>query len=196
MWFLFFILVIIFSNDAFSQSNQSVYPKNNQHLEDTNIVFIWNEDLIDSFYKFQIATDSLFQSLLIDSNNIVSNKINLSLSTYYFHVRSYSKNQLSNWSISCKFYCFIPSQLDSLEIWLSSDKGVVLDTNLRVQKWLNRVGRNNAVSPILINNPLFDTAEHSLYFDGQNRFLVLDSNVSAHANIPTNTVLKKYTLDE
>ena len=66
------IFFIFFIQGIYAQNSSLVYPKNKQVLSDTNIAFFWDETIGADKYQLQLALDSDFQFILIDSTNIVS----------------------------------------------------------------------------------------------------------------------------
>ena len=74
---------------AFLQAQSIVYPKNNQLLSDTSITIQWNEYSEASKYQLQIATDSLFQNIILDSSQLAKSSLTVYLSygTYFSRVK-------------------------------------------------------------------------------------------------------------
>jgi len=124
-----------------------VYPKNNQVLSDTSITLQWDEIPNTTSYQLQIATDSLFQNILLDSSQILHNhpQISLPYGSYFFHIKPLSIPPSPGLPFSrfSKFTLFYPKAIDSLVLWLSADTGVTKDANNKVSQWSDLSGYNN-----------------------------------------------------
>lgn len=134
---LFFSLTII---NGYSQDVNFVFPRSNQVLSDTLILFHWDKVAGNQQYQFQLSNDSLYQNLIIDTS-VVYDKVELdvdySLSPYFIRVKH------SVWSKTVRFNCFNPKSIDSLMLWLSADTGVVKDGNGKVSQWNDLSGNGN-----------------------------------------------------
>ena len=78
------ILSVLFLGFSSSLANAQsiVYPRNSQVISDTNITILWDNIINYDSYHIQISEDSLFQTLLIDSNNLSETEF-LPIDQYY-----------------------------------------------------------------------------------------------------------------
>ena len=181
--YLILLLFIQFLGFTIELSAQSIIlPKNNQVFSDTLISVVWDESAGVDYYNLQVSTDSSFQSIILDSNNISTNSaqdnniglyLNRSVNPYFCRIRFNSNSQYSNWSAPVKFFVFDPNLLDSLVLWLAADTGIVKDANQKVSQWSDFSGLNHNASQINSSvQPVFQDSAYlnkpSVSFSGGN----------------------------
>jgi len=149
------LLVGIFSIQA--QDVELVSPHNNMVIEDSVVDFVWNTNTIYSSYNIQVADDSLFSTIFIDSANILTGNINLNIGnnkTRYWKIKA---SKVLGGVDSTNVYSFSTisfSQLSSLYFRFVADSGVV-HTNDTVSLW-NDIGPNtlNIAQALSTKQPL------------------------------------------
>ena len=107
---------------------QQIYPLNNSNFEQVAVDFEW-EKLNYSLTRFQVSTDSLFNSfyvlinpgngdttffgnqLFVENNKTVAFPLN---QKYYWRVRSENKMGVSDWSETWSFTTYFPTKVDEV----------------------------------------------------------------------------------
>jgi len=143
---------------AFSKAQSIVYPKNNQVVSDTNILFQWNEYPEPALYQLQIAYDSLFQNMLLDSSQISNANLSISLShgVYYTRIKALPTSPSLPFSSFARFTVFFPKSIDSLVLWLAADTGISKASNGKVSQWNDLSGFNHDAAQSTTNKqPVF-----------------------------------------
>ncbi|MEO8232097.1 MAG: YCF48-related protein [Ignavibacteriota bacterium] len=118
------------SNITLPSTPQQIYPINNSNFEQTTVDFEW-ERLNYSLTRFQVSTDSLFNSfyvlinpgngdttfygnnLYIENNKTVPFPLN---QKYFWRVRSENKMGVSDWSDTWSFTTYYPNNVDEKNI--------------------------------------------------------------------------------
>ena len=130
----------------------TVFPKTNQSVNG-NVLFQWNRKDTVSFYRIQIAKDSIFTNLLLDTSNILKNTFSLELNTisnYHWRVFAYYNAAIIDTTNQDQFSSFNPLEIDSLRLWLKGDS-VLLGTNNQVVSWFDLSDSGRVLTQ---NNPL------------------------------------------
>lgn len=90
-------------------SPKLLFPYNNSTGNHTSFTFYWSQSSGASNYRFQLSTDSLFNTLIINDSNIFGTTLSKSvtglspLTGYFWQMNSKSVNGLSLWSETYKF---------------------------------------------------------------------------------------------
>ena len=192
--FIFFILFIPVVS-SFSQPLSLVYPKNDFVTDTTHIRFEWNGIAGAINYNLEIASDSLFTSIVSNHSGITNtfylDTLNLN-QIIWWRVQSFDGTSLSPWSSQNKLNIINPTFFSGLDIWYSSDTGVVLN-GTTVSTWQDLSGNNNHAKqtdpikqPTKIPNVL--NGKPVLRFDGTNDFM----EFSKLTNIRTAFIITKH----
>jgi hypothetical protein len=132
-------------------------PINNSTSNLSSLNFNWNKALGASNYRIQIATDSMFNNLVLnDSTLFGTDSVKLvsglsSLTWYYWRMNSKSSNGLSLWSDTWKFKTLgVPTQVSLLE---PANNAVNQPVNITF-KWTKAVDQTLAMSneQLIMNN--------------------------------------------
>ncbi len=136
---LLIIIILLATIGLFAQKATMVYPKTNQVVSDSTILFMWDEIPNTSSYNLQIALDSFFQNIVLDSNTF-RNKLAITVdsnisTTYFVRVNGLKNNQLSNWSNVVVFNVFNLNMFDDISLILDAQNNVVVDAQNNVDYW-------------------------------------------------------------
>lgn len=195
MKFLLSIFFILFSVCLFAQKPGIVFPKNGQVLQDTSITLIWDAYPNATQYQLTLASDSLFQNLVVNAQSTTDNRQPTTLNsntTYHGFIRYISPSSSFS-SDTFSFTIFSPNSIDSLKYWFSSDYGIITDINNKVEKWKFRnsnfrLYQNNiSLRPNLLINGY--NGFPSINFQGLNAFLFSDSIIISTGNKSLTTFL-------
>lgn len=184
---LFFIVLFLAGIQAQQKSN-TVWPKDGYVTDDTTLTLQWDEHPDATSYRLAVATDSLFQNVVLDTGNLIKNSYSLMLQSWqdYHWFVEYAFPNGALMSDTVSFTVFSPKDIDSLVLWLSADTGVVKDSNGLVSQWNDLSGSANAIQNDTASQPFFiDSALNknpAISFEGKDAFLTGNFN----ATLPDN----------
>ncbi|GAB4280903.1 MAG: hypothetical protein Kow0068_05280 [Marinilabiliales bacterium] len=171
------------SLDALPQSNTTVFPKNNQVLNDSIIVFKWNHNNDDISFHFVLAEDNNFNTVLYDYPNILDDSLIIILTpnkTYFWKVRRFNGTSFSNWSTTIKFVIIEPHSLNNVNLLLIADS-VEMQNDSIISMWYDQSGYDKHAyqstgiyMPVIRDSAIFNFP--AIYFDGTNDHLKIDSS--------------------
>ncbi len=189
-FFSLFVLLFIalVGNKSIAQPLTAVTPKADATLASSPTLFQWNSKDNAINYKFELASDSLFTSIIHQTTTTdlqAANPITLAPNNYFWRVIALYLSSPNDTSLFYKFNIFNPSQLSGLKLWLKADS--VELTNNKVSKWPDLSGNNNHVTqtdtnfqPTKALNQLNENP--TIQFDGINDILdgedILDIDTS------------------
>lgn len=180
--YLVFILLLL-AKFSPGQTFTAYYPKTGQFVSG-EVDFAWNTADSASQYRFKLGTNNQLTQLNIDqfttSNNFSLS--NLSNGLYFWKVIAYKGSIPTDSTRAYRFNCFSVAQLDSVNLWLRSDTGLVLNGNT-VATWndlsdsslnLNQV--TAARQPLFSNSVL--NGYPGVFFDGVNDYFDFPINLT------------------
>ncbi len=177
---LFFIFVAFLTHNAFSSF--LVFPKNNSLLVYNEVEFLWNIDEAAVSYQIVIATDQNFTTIIKDTT-VTANSCLIELSecqSYFWKVGVYNGVFLT-WSETRSFSIMNPSCISSVNVWLSSDSLVSIDSSNKVTQWNNIIGSEVFSQPIQSYQPQLVANSFGGYpiirLDGSDDFLLFDDTL-------------------
>ena len=170
-----FLLVTIFLSLLFpvlAQKPGNVYPKNGQILSDTSITLQWDAHPNATLYQLTLASDSLFQNLLVNAQSTTDNRQPITLnsnSTYYGFITYF--NPLDTFpSDTFSFTVFCPKDEDSLLLWFDSHYNLEYDGLKRIHEWGSMNDTVKLRQSVTGSKPLFIDSTYkafpSVHFDG------------------------------
>jgi PKD repeat protein len=175
------VFIITFCQFSKSQTDITIYPKNNIVKIDSSRSFVWNKVIAALGYQLQIASDTAFLNLVVDSLTGDTNNLDISLSKgiYYWHLRSFNTG-FSNWSPTKKITIIQLDSLATLAQHFISDSNVTLSAGT-VDVWEDISGNNiqaiqstNVFKPTQVSNVL--NGHSAIRFDGvDDRLMINDS---------------------
>ncbi len=218
-YYLLILFVAFNIGSLYAQEYGISYPKHNQVVSDTNVTINWNEYVSASSYQLQIATDSLFQNIILDSSQIMPSGLNVNLSygAYFIRIKPLplSPSPSLPFSSSSKFTIFSPKTIDSLVLWLAADTGVTKNAIKKVSQWNDLSGYNNnaqqsssSLQPIIVDSiigrkPTISFIGGDYLLSGQyvdtvsnrNRtvFTLIDNHYLSGYNIPFSNFILNHT---
>jgi len=140
----------------------TVYPKNNQVVSEV-VQFRWNAKEGADSYQVEMAKDSLFLSLIGTQKSADLNMtftFDSAVDTLFWRVKSLEKNIITDTSNISRCFLFNISNVDSVNLWLRADQGVVIQNGF-VSDWLDQSDSALQIAqpninrrPTLINNEL------------------------------------------
>jgi len=147
----------LFSLSLNAQEFRGVYPKLNQYINE-EVSFSWTIVDSASSYTVQVSNDILFNSLYAEFE-VTANEVNLDIpdttATYYWRVIANITAQPFDTTVVNAFNSFYPKEIDSLNLWLRADTGVVI-TNNKVSMW------NDLSDSALVLNQVFTSIQPSI----------------------------------
>ena len=193
MKFLLSFIFILLSYFLSAQKPGIVFPKNGQVLQDTFITILWDAHPNATQYQLTLASDSLFQNLVVNAQSTTDNRQPITLTsnqTYHGFVYYYTSTTAFS-SDTFSFTVFSPKDIDSLLVWLSADDGVIKDSLNKVTQWLDRSGNNHNAIPTTYNYaPVFqEEINQNIYFDGTNKLNLGDVDFNNYSFIISNKPL-------
>jgi PKD repeat protein len=180
---LFSVLLIFITTGSFSQSLRLKIPHQDYVSSDKNVLLRWSK-VNNSFYDLQVDTIPSFSNPMINITGLVNTSHIVTLTVgkkYHWRARSVINSVPGNWTPSRSFDIIRPSQIDSCQLWLRADSGVVLN-GLTVESWLDFSPNQRVVTQTAsASQPLFQSAGMNgnpcLQFDGINdRFSISNFN--------------------
>ncbi len=197
---VFFFSAIIFCGQA-ANLPSLVWPKNEMSLFENRVLFQWNAANEADSYTLQVATDPLFEEIIIEA--LTSS---LELDTllpqpykpiYYWRVLAHLQDGSDELvSFVYHFRLFSPSSLENLVVWLSANS-VITNPSGKIQQWTDLSGNNNHAiqneesdQPEWIEDAI--NSQPAIHFNGNSHFLTADFN-----NIyePPNSFFVVYNLE-
>jgi len=158
-----------------------IYPNDNTVLSDTIVNFMWNYSENASNYLLQIATDSLFNNIIIYQETVLNN-YQLSIINYQlFYWRVIAFNICNDFVISEPYNFTIISieNFIGINLWLKASEGIVKDSINNILAWKNIINPNDsafqndfAKQPDFINGDPQIFNQPAIYFNGINDKLV------------------------
>lgn len=140
---IFFYFFCVLCNGLIGQSLSVVFPKESQSV-DTLVQLNWNKGDSSNTYRLLLNDNNTF------SNPLISRVVNtpsfdtvLPIGSYFWKVLELKNNIAIDSSSVNTFQVFIPSQLDSLDLWIKSDTGLVFSTGNDVLVWEDQSGNNS-----------------------------------------------------
>lgn len=162
-----------------------VLPINNCINSSESINFSWNQSDNTLFYEIVIAEDSLFNNVIFTQSNILSNNININLSTssnsIFWKIKAYNPCLTISESETFKFLRFSPSQIQNLELWSSADSVLNNSGYAEIMYDLSGNDFNFTQSNFTKRPSVFIDAFNNqkfLGFDGNNDFMKCDFGTS------------------
>ena len=117
---------------------KTIFPKNNQSLS-ADVDFVWNTTDSANNYILELAQDSAF-TIVIMSQNVIGQQLLVSntypFGKYYWRVKSLRNSVTIDTTNISAFQFFNPSAIDSLNLWIKADEGIV-DVNNKIQSWFD-----------------------------------------------------------
>jgi PKD repeat protein len=181
---------MVILRNSFGQSQPSnILPFDNEVTIDTTLQFKWTKNYYDSqSYELQVSTDNLFMFLLLDSNIISNNQINLTLpyntQDYFWRTRWNDGINQGLWSVTSHFKVLNPSQIGGLSVWIDPNQDITL-SGQTIMSIADQSGLNNnanqsnfALQPSIVINDSTINYKSLMKYDGVNDFMEIADNNS------------------
>ena len=114
------VLLFTFVAGVYGQYIRPIFPKDGQMIYTDTVHFYWNQHLVDSTYHLQIAIDTTFTQLLVNTDvqggdTVVSGFVHDN--TYYWRIMP----QGGTYGPILKFIYFTPRMIPNLVGWYAAD---------------------------------------------------------------------------
>lgn len=146
----------------------TVLPKQGQ-VHESRVDFTWNEkDTVDS-YILELAADKLFSSVIQRNSTILKEEfsIHLAIGNYYWRVISVHEGLFTDTTNTAFFSVFTAKGLDSLNLWLRGDTGIVESAG-QISEW------NDLSDSLLVLSQTDVDDQPTLIQEGLNGYSVVD----------------------
>ncbi len=165
-----------------SQHIRPIFPKNGQIIYADTVHFHWNQHLATSTYHLQIATDTAFTQLLVNTDVQGRDTVVKGFqpdNTYYWRIMP----QGGTYGPILKFIYFTPRMIPNLVGWYAADSCHV-DTLMRIDTLYDKSGNNRhlrqsttAKRPLLVSLDTSINGQPSIYFDGNDDELRMNNAI-------------------
>ncbi|MBQ4477171.1 MAG: PKD domain-containing protein [Bacteroidales bacterium] len=176
------VLLFTFVAGVYGQYIRPIFPKDGQMIYTDTVHFYWNQHLVDSTYHLQIAIDTTFTQLLVNTDvqggdTVVSGFVHDN--TYYWRIMP----QGGTYGPILKFIYFTPRMIPNLVGWYAADSCHV-DTLMCIDTLYDKSGNDRHLTQATIaKQPLWVSTDSSInycpsiYFDGSNDELRMNSAI-------------------
>jgi PKD repeat protein len=152
--------LIVSNNLPLAEPFGLLSPENQATSDASSIDFSWQVADFAIYYRLLLSADSLFSQILLDSTEIDTNQINVSLSfpdTLYWKVQAINLcGDITESAVSVLYY-FSPAQTNYGLLWFNAkQQNLLLNEENRVSSWSNAIDTTIKASQSTLNlQPLF-----------------------------------------
>ncbi len=167
------VLLCTFVAGVYGQYIRPIFPKDGQMIYKDTVHFQWNQHLTISTYHLQIATDTTFTQLLVNTDVQGIDTVVRGFqpdNTYYWRIMP----QGGTYGPCLKFIYFTPRMIPNLVGWYAADSCHV-DTLMRIDTLYDKSGNNRHLTQATSSKQptyiMIDTSinhQSTIYFDGSN----------------------------
>jgi PKD repeat protein len=186
----FFILALFCQLEVLGQRiPEPLSPFQNERTASTSVFLYWTSSPYgNELYDTQVSTDSLFSSIIFQQSGISSSNLLVSglvlEQQYFWRVRSITGTEISEWSETRTFFCWSPSVLTGLVVWIDPNEPMQLNGSTVSLTGDgaglgNQAGQSNAGQmPALVTLDSAINLRKSIAYDGIDDFLEIQDNAS------------------